>query len=107
MTQPLTPAPAPLRAVGFGAADGAVIAHAGRYARESVLIAFEMIGGVDRLAAWAEQNPTEFYTRLFGKVITRETEVSAGSGVEELLAQLDRGNPYDDAPIQDAEIIDE
>ena len=75
----------------FGDADGAVIAHAGRYARECVLVAFEMIGGTDRLAQWADKNPTEFFTRLFPKVITKETEITASKGIEDLLALLDRG----------------
>jgi hypothetical protein len=30
--------------------------------------AFTMIGGVDRLALWADQNPSEFY-RLYGKLL--------------------------------------
>lgn len=30
--------------------------------------AFQMIGGVDRLALWADQNPGEFY-KLFGKLM--------------------------------------
>lgn len=30
--------------------------------------AFQMIGGVDRLALWADQNPSEFY-KLFGKLM--------------------------------------
>lgn len=99
-----------MRMRGFGDADGAVIAHAGRYARECVLVAFEMIGGVDRLAKWAEEHPTEFYTRLYTKVITREVEVSASAGIEELLAQLDKGVHSDSSTeheILDAEIIDE
>jgi len=82
------PRPA-LSVTPYGDADGAVIPHAGRYAREAVLLAFEMIGGVERMASWAEANPTEFYTRLFTKVITREVEVSASQGVEDLLARLD------------------
>lgn len=88
-TPPLLPAQ-PLPAVPFGDADGAVIVHAGRYARECVLVAFEMIGGVERMAAWASENPGEFYTKLFPKVITREVEVSTTEGVEDLLAKLDR-----------------
>jgi hypothetical protein len=103
MHRPLLPAP--LRpALPLGAADGAVIQHAGRYARESVLLAFEMIGGVERLADWAAKNPTEFYTRLYTKVITREVEVHASEGVEELLLRLDaRPHPTSGASPQEAE----
>jgi hypothetical protein len=110
MTQrPLVP-PSPAAAMQlrpYGDADGAVIAHAGRYSRECVLLAFEMIGGVERMAHWADRNPTEFYTRLFSKVITREVEVSAGTGIEDLLAQLDKGG-HVVGPTLDAEYeIDE
>lgn len=105
MSQPLLP-PTPLQLRAFGDADGAVIAHAGRYAREAVLLAFEMIGGVDRLADWAGKNPDLFYTRLFPKVISREVEVTASAGVEDLLRKLDSGGA---PPAQDAdyEVIDE
>lgn len=94
---------------GFGDADGAVIAHAGRYSREMVLLAFEMIGGVERMADWADRNPGEFYTKLFPKVITREVEVHAGQGIEELLAKLDGSSQTPlQQPITDAEYtIDE
>lgn len=93
---------------GFGASDGAVIQHAGRYARECVLLAFEMMGGVDRLYHWADRNPGEFYTKLFTKTITREVEMSPGGGIEDLLAQLDRGAQVGGSPhpIIDAEIIE-
>lgn len=78
------------RVMPYGDADGAVILHAGRYARECVLVAFEMIGGVERMASWATANPGEFYTKLYTKVITREVEVSASEGVEDLLLRLDK-----------------
>ena len=87
-TLPLAPSAA-LQLRPYGDADGAVIAHAGRYARECVLLAFEMIGGVERMAEWATSHPTEFYTRLFTKVITKEVEITASQGVEDLLARLD------------------
>jgi hypothetical protein len=109
MNRPLLPATRPANVRGFGDADGAVIAHAGRYSRECVLLAFEMIGGVERMASWADRNPELFYTRLFTKVITREVEVNAGQGIEDLLALLDRGGHPDNTshPTLDAEIIDE
>ncbi|MEO8128359.1 MAG: hypothetical protein ABI822_14765 [Bryobacteraceae bacterium] len=91
MGVPILPG-SPLQLQGFGDADGAVIANAGRYSRECVLLAFEMIGGVERMADWANKNPTEFYTRLFTKTITREVEVSTSVGIEELLMKLD-GKP--------------
>ena len=75
----------------FGGDDsGAVIVHAGRYARNCVLVAFEMIGGVDRLADWAHRNPTDFFTKVYPKVITKELKLQTSEGVEDLLARLDR-----------------
>lgn len=79
-----------------------VIAHAGRYARECVLIAFEMIGGVERLADWADKNPSEFYTKIFTKTITKEVEVSASEGIEDLLLRLDSAERHRE-PVEDAE----
>jgi hypothetical protein len=36
--------------------------------------AFEMIGGVPRLALWADQNPTKFYT-LYSKLVPATAEI--------------------------------
>ena len=93
----------------FGDADGAVIPHAGRYARECVLVAFEMIGGVERMASWAEENPTDFFTKLYPKVITKEVELHTSEGVEDLLARLDAKQQERSGPVEDApyEIVDE
>jgi hypothetical protein len=40
----------------------------GRQAKENILDAFEFIGGVDALAAWARKNRTEFY-KLYARLI--------------------------------------
>ncbi len=69
--------------------DGNVIVAAGKYARNCVLVAFEMIGGVERMASWADENPGEFYTKLFSRTIGKETEHTVSQGVEDLLAKLD------------------
>lgn len=109
-SRPRLPAQNPFRApsLPYGDADGAVIPHAGRYARECVLLAFEMIGGVERMAAWANENPTDFYTKLYPKVITKEVELHASEGIEELLARLDRADTAP-GPVQEAdyEVVDE
>lgn len=39
--------------------------------REAILLAFRKIGGVKHMAAWAEDNPTEFY-KLAGRLLTQE-----------------------------------
>lgn len=38
--------------------------------------AFQMLGGVDALAAWATENPGEFY-KLWGKLVPRDLKVEA------------------------------
>lgn len=95
----------------YGDADGAVIPHAGRYARECVLVAFEMIGGVEAMADWAQKNKTDFYTKLFPKVITKEVEVGTTEGVEDLLARLDavdgRRAVAEEIVTLDAELVDD
>lgn len=49
--------------------------HVGRYAGALVMSCFEQIGGLGRMAAWADSNPTDFYTKLFPKMISRSTQV--------------------------------
>lgn len=71
------------------ASDGALLAHSGKYARNAVMLAFEMIGGTERLAEWANDNPGEFYTKLFSKTITRETDHNVNVGIEDALEHLD------------------
>jgi hypothetical protein len=99
--------------IPIGDRDGAVIRHAGDYARGAVLTAFEMIGGVDALATWARDNEGEFYTKMFSKVITREIDHGVTEGVEDLLARLDaaennaRRSRREEGPIIDAEIEEE
>jgi hypothetical protein len=69
--------------------DGQLMVSAGKKSSQLVLDVFEMIGGVERMAEWAEENPGEFYTKLFGKTITREVEANHTVGIEQLLDTLD------------------
>lgn len=68
--------------------EGELIINAGRYARNAVLTTFQMIGGVDRMAQWADSDPEAFYTKLFSKTITRDTEIHTSETVEDLLERL-------------------
>lgn len=70
-------------------ADGQLYRHVGRYAGQMVVTACEMIGGVDRLAAWADANPGDFFTKVFPKVIAKPVEHNVSEGVEALLEKLD------------------
>lgn len=51
---------------------------------EAFTAAFTMIGGVPRLALWADQNPTEFY-RLFGKLLPASSVVELARPAEKNL----------------------
>lgn len=83
--------------------DGALYQHVGRYAGQMVLTAFDMIGGVDRFAAWAEKNPTDFYTKVFPKVIAKPVEHGVTKDVEALLERLDAVDASDRAMVIEGE----
>lgn len=68
---------------------GGLMVSAGKYARSVVLGVFEQIGGQDAMAEWASANPSEFYTKLFAKTITREVEERRVDSVEDLLDAVD------------------
>lgn len=73
-------------------ADGNLYQHVGRYAGQMVVVAFDMAGGVDRLADWADKNYGEFITKVFPKVIAKPVEHTVSEGVESLLERLDAGD---------------
>lgn len=66
--------------------------HLGRFSGALVLSVFEMIGGAPRMASWADQNPTDFYTKLFPKVISRaqQVDVSATLTIDDAISRLER-----------------
>jgi len=84
------------------APDGTIMVNAGKYARQSVLTAFEMIGGTRALAAWGADNKEKFYTRLFAKTIAKDVQHGASDSVEKLLERLDQAGQDDEMTI-DAE----
>lgn len=55
--------------------------HVGRFAGALVLTAFHQIGGMERFSQWADDNPTDFYTKLFGKTIQRSQQVDHSGSV--------------------------
>lgn len=75
--------------------------HVGRFAGALVLSCFEQIGGLPRMAAWAEGNPTDFYTKLFPKVISRsqQVDVSGTLTIDDAISRLERlgGSDISDA----------
>lgn len=71
--------------------DAALYAGVGRYAGAVVLTVFEQMGGTDRMAEWADENPGEFYKSIFTKVISapRQVEVTGKVTIEEAVKMLD------------------
>lgn len=68
--------------------DGVV--DTARYSRLAILEVFERIGGMDRLAEVADENPKWFYEKLFKATVQPERiEVARDKSVAELLAELD------------------
>lgn len=78
--------------------------HVGRFAGALVLSAFEMIGGLPRMANWADQNPTDFYTKLFPKMISRsqQVDVSGTLTIDDAITRLERMEDadYDEVPVE-------
>lgn len=76
---------------GQVAIDPALYANIGRYAGSAVMAVFEQIGGTRRMAEWAEENPGDFYTKLFPKVISapKQIEVTGRLSMEEAVRILD------------------
>jgi hypothetical protein len=78
--------------------------HVGRFAGALVLSTFEMIGGLPRMAQWADDNPTDFYTKLFPKMISRsqQVDVSGTLTIDDAITRLERLNEPVDAEFSEA-----
>lgn len=76
--------------------------HIGRYSGAIVGTVFEQMGGVARMVAWADGNPTDFYTKLFPKLIARsqQVDVSGTLTIDDAISRLERMDEgqYDDVP---------
>lgn len=82
---------------------GELTVNAGRYSRAAVIMAFEMTGGIEGFAEWADENRGDFYTKMFSKLIGREVEATSSDDVEDLLSVLD----VECEDVTDAEIIED
>ena len=84
--------------------------HVGRFSGAVVLSVFEMIGGAPRMAAWADQNPTDFYTKLFPKMISRsqQVDVSGTLTIDDAITRLENMEEadFDEVPAEDAPFFD-
>lgn len=73
---------------------GGMLPHiSGRLRTATVDAVFVMIGGAERLADWADKNPGEFFTKIWGKGMSKpiSIEVQDENSLEGLLAALDGG----------------
>ena len=89
--------------------------HVGRYAGAAVMHCFEAIGGAERMRAWADGNPTDFFTKLFPKMISRsqQVDISATLSIDDAIERLERQNSIQAADytevmpgVEDAEFYD-
>lgn len=55
---------------------------------------FDLIGGVPRLALWADANPTDFYTKVWNRTLQTNAQVEH-SGEIKITTAIPRG-PLDD-----------
>jgi hypothetical protein len=81
--------------------------HVGRFAGALVMSCFEQIGGLPRMASWADQNPTDFYTKLFPKMISRsqQVDVSGTLTIDDAITRLEKQGgihegDFDEIPAQ-------
>lgn len=66
--------------------------HVGRFAGAVVMSVFEQIGGVQRMASWADSNPTDYFTKIFPKMISRsqQVDVSGTLTIDDAITRLER-----------------
>lgn len=81
--------------------------HVGRFAGALVLSCFEQIGGLPRMAAWADGNPTDFYTKLFPKMILRSQQVDVAGTltIDDAITRLERMDDPIDARFEEVEPV--
>lgn len=77
--------------------------HVGRFSGALVLSCFEQIGGLGRMATWADQNPTDFYTKLLPKIISRSTQVDVSGSItiDEAISRLESASVPIDADFEE------
>lgn len=82
--------------------------HVGRFAGALVMSCFEQIGGLPRMATWADENPTDFYTKLFPKMISRSqhVDVSGTLTIDDAINRLERDGGMIEAEFTERETYD-
>lgn len=89
-----TPAAIELRreanALPYAAPDGEFFARVGRkYLKNAGVAVFHMLGGVERMAKWADENPDDFYTKIYPKLLDKTVEVHDMRSIEDVISELD------------------
>lgn len=82
--------------------------HVGRFAGALVMSCFEQMGGLPRMAAWADTNPTDFYTKLFPKMIQRSTQVDVSGSItiDDAISRLEGHRETFDAEFEEVQHFD-
>jgi hypothetical protein len=70
-----------------------------RNVREQFQFAFELIGGIPRLAHWAHQNPDKFYS-LYSKLIPTQITGEGGGAIKVELSWLNARDTSGRSPPQ-------
>lgn len=86
--------------------DATQYQHLGKYAGAMVLATFEQIGGMKRFAEWADSNPTDYFTKIFPKMISRSQQVEV-SGSVTLDEAISRMEAQDEAIDAEFEVLDQ
>lgn len=73
--------------------------HVGRFAGALVMACFEQMGGLPRMVTWADHNPTDYYTKLLPKIISRtaQVDVSGSITIDDAITRLEGGGAPIDA----------
>jgi len=81
--------------------------HVGRYAGATVMHVHETIGGAARFAAWADHNPTDFYTKIFPKMISRSqhVDISGTLTIDDAINRLEAQRDVPEADFAEFEDI--
>lgn len=72
---------------------GSIMANSGRHLRNAVAAAFEMIGGTQALAEWAQTNKGDYYTKLLPRLLPKEIIVDDRRSVDDIINEMDGGAP--------------
>lgn len=80
--------------------------HVGRFSGALVMACFEQIGGLDRMAKWADHNPSDFYTKVFPKIMSRSTQVDVSGSItlDDAISRLEGGTNHEPIDAEFSEV---